>query len=152
VGPGLYKVRLSVDGKVSERELRILPPRGSTATDADWAEQQRLSRILYDLVNDNHAVTDAVRTYQAKLEAAHGDPRRIAQLKAWQEQVPQSPLAGGVVDKIGYPSRLLSTQILYTLSVLDGPPPVGAAVKARVQELVNQWAKMKAEGERLMKP
>jgi photosystem II stability/assembly factor-like uncharacterized protein len=150
VAPGAYKVRLTVDGKVSEQTLNVLPHPGTAATAADWAEQQRLSKTLYDLVNDNHATTSAVRALQAKLEAEHGDAKRIARLKAWQEQVPQAPLPNGVVDKIGYPSRLLSTQILYTLSVLDGPPPVGAAVRAHVQELVDQWARMKAEAEKLL--
>jgi photosystem II stability/assembly factor-like uncharacterized protein len=150
IGPGVYRARLTVDGKVSEQDLRVLPHPGTTATDADWTEQQHLLRTLYDLVNDNHAVTNQVRALQAKLEVSHGDPRKIAKLKAWQEQVPQAPLEGGVVDPVGYPSRLLSTQILYTLSVLDGPPPVGAAVRTHVQELVAQWARMKAEAEKLL--
>jgi photosystem II stability/assembly factor-like uncharacterized protein len=151
VGPGTYRARLTVDGKSQERELKVLPHPGLTpASDADWAEQQRLSRVLYDLVNDVHAETNAVRAAQAKLEADHGDPAKIAAMKAWQEQVPQAPLPNGVVDKIGYPSRLLSTQILYTLSVLDGPAPASAPVKARVVELQAEWAKMKAEGEKLL--
>jgi hypothetical protein len=152
VAPGLYQVRLSVDGKpTGTRPLRILPHPGLTpATDAQWAEQQRLSRTLYDLVNDVHGETNAVRALQAKLEASGGDPARIAKLKAWQEQVPQAPLPDAVVDKVGYPSRLLSTQILFALSVLDGPPPVGAAVRDQVTQLVEQWGRMKAEAARLL--
>ena len=152
VAPGVYRVRLSVDGRTSEQTLTVLPHPGFTAaTDSDWAEQQALSRTLYALVSDVHAETTAVRARVAELEAAHANRKLIDRLKAWQEQVPQAPLPGGVVDKVGYPSRLLSTQILYTLSVLDGPAPVSEAVKARVAELQADWAGRKAEAERLMR-
>ncbi len=153
VGPGVYRLRLTVNGKVTETSLTVVtPPDGVPATAADWAEQQRLSRVLYDLVNDVHAETNAVRALQVKLEAEHHDPKKVARLKVWQEQVPQAPLPNGAVDKIGFPSRLLSTQILFTLSVLDGPAPASAAVKARVAELVDQWAHMKADAEKLLGP
>jgi photosystem II stability/assembly factor-like uncharacterized protein len=151
VAPGTYKVRLTVDGQSSTTDLVVEPhPGTTTATPEQWAEQARLSRKLYDMVNEVHAETNAIRALQAELEASHGDAKRIARLKAWQDQVPQAPLANGVQDIIGYPSRLLSTQILYTLSVVDGPAPVSEAAKARVAELQAQWATMKAEGERLM--
>ncbi len=128
-----------------------LPHPGTTpATDAQWAEQQALSRTLYGLVNEVHAEANAVRAYEAKLKTSGGDAKLIARLEAWQDQVPQAPLPNGVVDKVGYPSRLLSTQILYTLSVLDGPAPVSAAAKAHVAELQAQWAGMKAQAEKLM--
>ncbi|HEY3813814.1 MAG TPA: hypothetical protein VGL66_11360 [Caulobacteraceae bacterium] len=151
-GPGVYTVRLTVDGKTVEQKLQVLPQPGLTPmSDADWAEQQRVSRRLYDLVNADHRETDLIRKREADLVQHNGDKKLIARLEAWQDQVPQAPLASGLVDRIGYPSRLLSTQILYTLSIADGPAPVSAAVKARTSELEAQWAKMQAEGDRLLK-
>ena len=70
-------------------------------------------------------------------------------LARWEEQVPQSPLPDGIQDKIGFPSRLLSTQILHTLALLDGPPPVPEATKLRVRELEAEWARMRAEAAQL---
>ena len=153
VGPGVYTVRLTVDGKTVEQKLQVLPHPGLTpVSDADWAEQQGVSRRLYDLVNAIHLETDLIRKHEVDLIDAKGDKKLIAKLVAWQDQVPQAPLASGLVDRIGYPSRLLSTQVLYTLSVVDGPAPVSAAAKARTAELEAQWAKMKAEGDKLLKP
>ncbi len=151
VGPGVYTVRLTADGKTVEQKLQVLPHPGlMPASDADWAEQQRVSRRLYDLVNAIHLETDLIRKHEAELIKDKGDKRLIAKLEAWQDQVPQALLASGLVDRIGYPSRLLSTQVLYTLSVVDGPAPVSAAVKSRTAELEAQWAKMKAEGDKLL--
>ncbi|HWE46151.1 MAG TPA: hypothetical protein VG407_08985 [Caulobacteraceae bacterium] len=152
VGPGVYTVRLTVDGKTSEQKLQVLPHPGlAPMSDADWAEQQHVTKQLYDLVNDIHYETDMIRKKQADMIKDNGDKTLIAKLEAWQDQVPQAPLAGGVVDKVGYPSRLLSTQVLYTLSIVDDAQPVSAAAKARTAELEAQWAKIKVEGDKLLK-
>jgi len=101
-------------------------------------------------VNDDHAVTAAVRRRVAALEASGGDPALIARLEAWQEQVPQAPLPDAVQDKVGFPSRLLSTQILHALNIADQPPPVGEALRRRAADLAAQWAAMKRQAEALL--
>jgi hypothetical protein len=151
VGPGVYRVRLTVDGRAYETALRVLPqPDLPPATAAQWADQQALAHQLYDMVNDDHAVTAAVRRRVAVLEASGGDPALIATLEAWQEQVPQAPLPAGVQDKVGFPSRLLSTQILHALNIADQPPPVGEALRQRATDLAAQWAAMKRKAEALL--
>ena len=151
VGPGDYRVRLRVEGRTYETALRVLPqPNLPPATAAQWDEQQALVRDLYDLVNDDHAVTDAVRSRVAALKASGGDPALIARLEAWQEQVPQAPLPAGVQDKVGFPSRLLSTQILHALNIADQPPPLGATLRQRAEDLAAQWVAMKRQAETLL--
>jgi len=151
VGPGAYRVQLTVDGRTSETALQVLPqPNLPPATAAQWAEQQALAHALYELVNDDHAVTSAVRRRVAALEASGGDPALIARLEAWQEQVPQAPLPGGVQDRVGFPSRLLSTQILHALNIADQPPPVSAALRQRAADLTAQWAAMKRQAQALL--
>jgi hypothetical protein len=105
---------------------------------------------LYELVNEDHALTNAIRATEAKLKAAHIHAALIRKMETWQQQVPQPPMPGGAIDKIGYPSSLLSTQILHTLSVADGPAPITEGVRTRTAELAEQWARMKVEGERLL--
>ena len=154
VGPGTYRVRLIADGRTMERPLLVLPHPGlPAATPEQWAEQQALSRKLYELVSDVHRETNEMR---ALGEQVRGRPDRgasgdqfLAALARWEEQVPQSPLPDGIQDKIGFPSRLLSTQILHTLALLDGPPPVPEATKLRVRELEAEWARMRAEAAQL---
>jgi len=146
LGPGNYRVRLTAGGSTEEQGFEIRPqPNLTQATPDQWREQQELSRRLYDLVNRVHRTTNEMR---ALAEAVKGMGSKsgafLASVGKWQEQVPQAPLPNGVQDRIGFPSRLLSTQILHTLSLLDGPPPVPAAIAARVGELEAEWAKMEA--------
>jgi photosystem II stability/assembly factor-like uncharacterized protein len=151
VGPGLYHLRLTVDGKTFTRDLTVLSQPGlAEATPAQWAEQQAITGELYEMVNAVHATTTAIRARQVSLEEGSGHATLIARLKAWQEQVPQAPLADGVQDLVGFPSRLLSTQILHALNIADQPPPVTAALKARVAELAAQWAGLKRDAAALL--
>lgn len=151
IGPGNYTIRLTVDGKTSENPLQVLPQPGSiSASPAQWAEQQATTTQLYELVNEDHALSNAIRATEAKLRAAHSQPALIARMEAWEKQVPQPPLPDGAIDKIGFPSGLLSTQILQTLSVADGPAPISAGVRTRTAELAAQWSAMKSDGDRLL--
>ena len=150
VGPGTYEVRLIAGGKSVERELKVLPqPNLPPVPQAQWDEQQALSRSLYDLVNEVHRETNDMRSIKDQLNARGKGAELAAALAQWEEQVPQAPLPNGIQDRIGFPSRLLSTQILHTLSILDGPPPVPVAVREHVAELELEWARMKKQAERL---
>jgi hypothetical protein len=154
VAPGSYRVRLIADGKTVERPLQVVPHPGlPAATPEQWAEQQALSRRLYELVSEVHQETNEMRALGDAVRAGHaGDPRAgafLASLARWQEHVPQAPLPDGIQDRIGFPSRLLSTQILHTLALLDGPPPVPEAIKRRVAELGVEWAAIKAQSAQL---
>ncbi len=151
VGVGAYRLRLTVDGKAVESELDVAPHPGTTpATPEQWAEQQAMARKLYELVNEDHALTNAIRATEVKLRANKGKPALIARMEAWEKQVPQSPLPNGAVDKISFSSGLLTTQILHTLSVADGPPPTSGGLKMRTAELAAMWARMSTEGQHLL--
>lgn len=153
VGPGTYRVRLSADGRTVERSLQVVPHPGLPAATAEqWAEQQALSKQLYDLVSDVHRNTNEMRALASAVKARHNGSRAdafLASVAQWEEHVPQAPLPNGIQDRIGFPSRLLSTQILHTLSLLDGPPPVPESIKRRVAELNQEWARLSAEATRL---
>jgi hypothetical protein len=150
VGPGTYTARLTAGGKSVEQQFKVLPqPNLAPVPQAEWDEQQALSRRLYDLVNDDHRETNAMRSIEEQLNASGKGAELAAAIAQWEEQVPQEPLPDGIQDRIGFPSRLLSTQMLHTLSILDGPPPVPVAVRQHVAELQAQWEKMKEQAERL---
>jgi hypothetical protein len=163
MAPGTYRVRLTANGRKLEQPLQVLPHPGlQAATQQQWDEQQRLCRRLYVLISDVHRETNELRALgdRARAAAERTKGPRGAQLKArsqafaaalahWEEHVPQSPLPEETQDRIGFPSRLLSTQMLHTLSILDGLPPVPEAVKQRVEELALEWARLKAEASQL---
>ncbi|HEX3679485.1 MAG TPA: hypothetical protein VHU90_07175, partial [Galbitalea sp.] len=150
LGPGTYTARLTANSQSVERQFKVLPqPNLAPVPQAQWNEQQTLSRKLYNLVSEVHRETNAMRSIEQQLNATGKGAELVAALAQWEEQVPQSPLPNEIQDRIGYPSRLLSTQILHTLSILDGPPPVPVAVRQHVAELEAQWARMKQQAERL---
>jgi hypothetical protein len=150
VGPGMYRARLTAGGKSVEQEFKVLPqPNLPPVPQAQWDEQQALSKRLYDLVNEVHRETNAIRSIEEQLNAKGKGAELAAAMAQWEQQVPQAPLPNGIQDLIGFPSRLLSTQILHTLSILDGPPPVPVAVRQHVAELEAEWARMKKQAERL---
>jgi hypothetical protein len=150
VGPGTYRARLTVNGKSVEREFKVFPqPNLAPVPEAQWDEQQALSRRLYNLINEVHRETNAIRSIKEQLNARGQGADLVSALAQWEEQVPQAPLPNGIQDRIGYPSRLLSTQILHTLSILDGPPPVPVAIRQHVAELEAEWTTMKEQAERL---
>jgi len=150
VGPGTYRARLTAEGRTVEREFKVVPqPNLPPVAQAQWDEQQALSKRLYDLVNEVHRETNVMRALKRQLAEQGQGADLVREIARWEEQVPQAPLPDGIQDRIGFPSRLLSTQILHTLSILDGPPPVPVAVKAHVTELEAQWAPMKAAAEAL---
>ena len=74
----------------------------------------------------------------------------IDRIAAWEIHVAQPALPGDVQDRIAFPSRLLSTQILHLMGAIDQDPPVTAGSELRAQELADQWAQIEADMHRLM--
>jgi len=102
------------------------------------------------MVNDVHRSTNQMRSIASQVGAAADASEEpavksaaaglLARLAAWEEQVPQPPLPGGLEDRIAYPSHLLSTQVLHVLSIVDQGPPISETVQQRVAALQSTWA------------
>ena len=164
VAPGTYTARLTVDGKAQSQTFQVVPDprRGPIAPEA-WADQQGVLKTLYDLVNDVHRTVNDSRSVTAQIErlieltAKHPKAGEIAaagkaaidKLKAWEIHVPQPELPNGVQDKVAFPSRLLSTQVLNVMSAVDQDPPVTAGARVRTAELVDQWKGLRADLSRI---
>ncbi len=110
------------------------------------------------MVNDVHTDTNRARSVAAqtrtviRLTADRQNARAIAAsgeqlidaLSQWENHVPQAELPDGVQDRIAYPSRLLSTQILHVIDTMNQDPPVSDALVERVGQLQAQWSSLKA--------
>jgi len=81
---------------------------------------------------------------QSALIVARGQAL-IDKIAAWEIHVAQPALPGDIQDRIAFPSRLLSTQILHLMGGIDQDPPVTAGSELRAQELKDQWAQIKAK-------
>jgi hypothetical protein len=56
--------------------------------------------------------------------------------------VPQPELPNDVQDRIAFPSRLLSTQVLYLIGAIDQGPPLTAGSRVRARELEDRWSQL----------
>jgi hypothetical protein len=115
-------------------------------------------RILMELVNDVHTDTNRARSVAAQTRTviqltsdrenaaaiASSGEQLVDALTRWENHVPQSALPNDVQDRIAYPSRLLSTQILHVIDAMDQDPPVSDALIERVAQLQAQWSGLKA--------
>jgi len=69
----------------------------------------------------------------------------VDKIAAWEVHVPQPPLPDDIQDRVAFPSRLLSTQVLHVMRAIDQDPPVSAGSELRAQELIDQWAQIEAD-------
>ena len=157
VAPGIYQARLSFEGRSVSRPFRVIPdPRRESHPAAAWDEQQELLRDMRQLVNEIHRSTMIMRSVARQVErrmelsASHrqaGEIRArgealVDEIETWEAHVPQPPLPDDVQDRIAFPSRLLSTQVLYLIGTLDQDPPVTAGSKTRARELRDRWSEL----------
>jgi hypothetical protein len=64
--------------------------------------------------------------------------------------VPQPSLSDDVQDRIAFPSRLLSTQVLYLIGTVDQGPPLTAGSQVRARELQDQWLQLASERDQIL--
>ena len=165
VAPGSYTLTLSQGGTSVETDLLVAGnPRKSPLSDDAWAQQQALAGRVYAVVDEVHRTANRLRSLghqgrdQLKLlgdrEGAEAVRDRVEALvtavQGWQSQIPQPPLPEGRQDRIAYPSRLLSTQALHVLAMIDQGPPVAAPLVARVDELEASWAQWRDKAEAII--
>ncbi|MCK5362666.1 MAG: glycosyl hydrolase, partial [Gammaproteobacteria bacterium] len=139
VAPGTYQARLSFDGQSMTEPFLVVPdPRREPIPTAAWAHQQQRLGEMAGLVNDIHSATTRMRAIatqtQRVMELTESNSQSdaivargqmlIDKIVAWEIHVPQPALPDDVQDRIAFPSRLLSTQVLHLMGAIDQDPPV----------------------------
>ena len=165
VAPGAYQARLSFGGEsVTESFSVVSDPRRKPVSAVAWAEQQKLLGEMAALVNDIHGSTTKLREIAAqtkeimKLTASNPQSEQIMasgqtlidKISMWENHVPQPPLPDDVEDRIAFPSRLLSTQVLHMMRTIDQDPPLSDGSKMRAQDLKVQWAQLKVDMQEIL--
>ena len=160
VAPGAYQARLSFNGQSVTESFRVLTdPRREPIAAAAWTHQQQLLGEMAGLVNDIHKSTMGLRAIAAQtmrvMEITESNSQSAAivtrgqalvdKIAAWEVHVPQPPLPDDIQDRVAFPSRLLSTQVLHVMRAIDQDPPVSAGSELRAQELIDQWAQIEAD-------
>jgi hypothetical protein len=160
VAPGTFQARLTLDGESITRSFDVIPdPRREPVSADAWKSQQALLAELGTMVDEIHGSTThmrlvveeiravleivATRSEVADIRASGQD--LIRKIDAWEVHVPQPDLPNDVQDRIAFPSRLLSTQVLHVMRAMDQDPPLTVGSELRVEELRTQWAVIKSD-------
>ncbi|MDX1406152.1 MAG: hypothetical protein R3192_16555, partial [Woeseiaceae bacterium] len=160
IAPGPYRVRLTLNGEsVTETFNVISDPRRGPIPAEQWRHQQQLLSELGNMVNEIHESTNHMRSVVEEIQGVlalvatrsgyadirSGGQELIDRINAWEIHVPQPDLPNGVEDRIAFPSRLLSTQVLHVMRAMDQDPPVTRGSEIRTEELRAQWADLKSD-------
>jgi hypothetical protein len=160
VAPGTYQARLTLNGESITKAFEVIPDprRDPIAADA-WQHQQALLAELAAMVNEIHGSTNHMRSVVAEIRGvleivatrsesanirARGE-ELIRKIDTWEIHVPQPELPNNVQDRIAFPSRLLSTQVLHVMGAMDQDPPVTRGAELRTEELRTQWAAIRSD-------
>jgi len=160
VAPGTYQARLTLNGESVTKSFDVIPdPRHDPVSADAWKHQQELLAELGTMVDEIHGSTTHMRSVVEEIQAvlnivatrsesaqirSRGQDL-IQKIDAWEIHVPQPGLPNDVQDRIAFPSRLLSTQVLHVMRAMDQDPPVTTGSELRVEELRTQWAVIKSD-------
>ena len=160
VAPGKYQARLTLNGQSTTETFDVIPdPRREPISASAWRHQQALLAELATMVNEIHGSTNHMRSVVGEIRAvleivatrSEADEIRssgqdlIRKIDAWESHVPQPELPNDVQDRIAFPSRLLSTQVLHVMRAMDQDPPLTRGSELRVEELNAQWTAIKSD-------
>lgn len=160
VAPGKFQARLTLNGQSTTETFDVIPdPRREPISAIAWRHQQALLAELATMVNEIHGSTNHMRTVVEEIRAvleivatrSEADEIRssgqdlIRKIDAWESHVPQPELPNDVQDRIAFPSRLLSTQVLHVMRAMDQDPPLTRGSELRTEELNAQWTAIKSD-------
>ena len=107
--PGLYTLRLTVDGAVKTEPVRLKRDPRLEATDADLVEQYKFQRKIADRVQEANDAVAEIRKLRAtlmeKTDPTPAESARIAALTEVEEAIYQTKVKSGQ-DPLNYPIRL----------------------------------------------
>ena len=138
VPPGVYNARLTADGATRTESITVkIDPRVAKdgVTAADLAEQTRFALKVRDAIADARALTQRVRT---ALDSKTGDQEKLQEVYS------------RLVTKTGpYEDQMLVDQlsnVAREIAAADQKMP--ASAYERLNDLMKEWAAIKAEAEK----
>ncbi|WP_437370249.1 WD40/YVTN/BNR-like repeat-containing protein [Maribacter litoralis] len=158
VGPGDYKLKLTLGDQTAETMVTILPLPKVKANMADFEEQQNMLKTIestvveiHNAVNDMQSAKSQLKQYSQLLEdnlkadalLKQGDSL-IKRITAWEENLIQ-PNQKTFQDVINFENKL-NAQLLNLRGYIDvAEPKVTAGAKERLRDLLATWNTFKTE-------
>ncbi len=152
VAPGNYVLRLSLEDKVAETEVNILPNPKIKASKSDFDEQQSVLDQIENTIKDIHESVTKMRsakkqlkTYEELLEEneiaadlLEKGKQLIKRIDDWEQNLIQ-PNQKTFQDVINYNNQL-NAQLMHLKGFVDSSDPrVTQGAKQRLADLLNDW-------------
>jgi hypothetical protein len=152
VGPGEYKLRLTLQEEQQERDFAILANPNVSVNASDYEEQQMMLEEIEEMIDDIHRSVNQMRSargqlqgYKALLEDKEeadelkklGDSL-VARIDTWEANLIQ-PDQKTFQDVINYNNRL-NAELMYLKGFIDNADPkVTQGAKSRLEDLKGDW-------------
>jgi hypothetical protein len=152
VAPGNYVLRLSLEGKIAETEVSILPNPKVKASKSDFDEQQSVLDQIENTIKNIHESVTKIRsakkqlmTYEELLEEneiaadlLEKGKQLIKRIDDWEQNLIQ-PNQKTFQDVINYNNQL-NAQLMHLKGFVDSSDPkVTQGAKQRLADLLNDW-------------
>jgi len=152
VGPGNYKLQLTLDDTSVETTVTILPNPEIKVSDSDFSAQQLFMQDLENQVKDIHDAVNAMRSAKAQLDSyekllednedAESLLKKgkaiVEKIKVWEENLIQ-PKQKTFQDVVNFENRL-NAQFMRLLAYVDGADPrITGGAKERLEDLKREW-------------
>ncbi|MUP44668.1 glycosyl hydrolase [Gramella sp. BOM4] len=163
VGPGVYRLKLNLEDKTSETEVRVIPDPNIDAKASDFeAQQQMLEEIelmltdMHESVNEMRSVKDQLKKYEKLLGDREGTEDLLEKGKeldrritSWEENLIQAKQKT-FQDVINFNNKL-NAELLFLRDFIQGPyPKLTEGSKERFEDLKNDWAIYEAERDKII--
>ncbi len=163
VGPGEYRLLLSLDGAQSETSVRILPDPKVTATAAEFAAQQQILVQIENTIRDIHQSVNQMRSAKKQVEhyaallkdnekakALLEKGKSIAEhIKVWEENLIQ-PKQKTFQDVINFNNQL-NAQLMHLKGFVDAAEPkVTQGARERLSDLLQEWAGFEKDRDKII--
>ncbi len=163
VGPGIYTLRMNLDGSSVEQKVEVLADPRLEATPEDFVQQQEMLvsmesaiREMHQSVSDLRKVKSQLNTRLELLSALEGSEEIqkkgkevLESIEIWEEQLIQ-PRQKTFQDVINFENRL-NAELNNLRGLVDSydPRPTQGA-RERLDELLGQWNQWDQEMKRII--
>ncbi|NER09681.1 Uncharacterized protein SAMN06265375_101803 [Muriicola jejuensis] len=158
VDPGVYTLRLSLGDKISETEVTVLKNPHVEATDAEYAEQQKMLTDIESTISDIHRAVSEMRSVKKQVKAykellkengkaqellSMGDSL-VTRIETWEENLIQ-PKQKTFQDVINFHNQL-NAELMNLKDYVDAAEPkVTQGAKQRMEDLMKKWSGFEME-------
>jgi photosystem II stability/assembly factor-like uncharacterized protein len=141
--PGIYKVRMTLDGQAQEQSFKVLADPRYESNQEDLEAQNRFLIAVRDKLTETHQTIKLIRAYRSELDSLEKKPANLEKIKAEMQEIEetlyQTQNRSGQ-DPLNFPIRL-NNKLAHLSSVVGNgdfkPTDQSEAVRKELTEQID---------------